>query len=165
MLSNKMRDSFKVYGSISNIPFLLSPETVISDLNNSLIQILIVSSRGALVKSESTSNYTIKHFEFWLIKSLANLNESLIVYSFIIKHLSKGTKNLAQPEVSVLIAESIGCSFGIMYGLSKIHKPVINNFPKFHHEVNILKKILSKNANPGRFIDKCIQKFLNNLFI
>ena len=164
MLSNKMKDSFKVYGSISNIPFLLSPETVISDLNNSLIQILIVSSRGALVKSESTSNYTINYFEFWLIKSLANLNESLIVYSFIIKHLSKGTKNLAQPEVSVLIAESIGCSFDTT-GLSKIHKPVINNFPKFHHEVNKLQKILSKNANPERFIDKCIQKFLNNLFI
>ena len=57
-------DSFKVNESISNIPFLLSPDTAISDLNNSLIQILIVSSRGTLVKNESTSNDAIKQFEF-----------------------------------------------------------------------------------------------------
>ena len=36
---------------------------------------------------------------------------------------------------------------------------------KFHHEVDKLKKILSKNAYPQKFIDKCIQKFLNNMFI
>ena len=35
----------------------------------------------------------------------------------------------------------------------------------FHHEVDKLKKILSKNAYPQNFIDKCIQKFLNNMFI
>ena len=28
-----------------------------------------------------------------------------------------------------------------------------------------MKKILSKNAYPQKFIDKCIQKFLNNMFI
>ena len=37
--------------------------------------------------------------------------------------------------------------------------------PKFHYEVDKLKKILLKNAYPQKFIDKCIQKFLNNMFI
>ena len=39
---------------------------------------------------------------------------------------------------------------------------------KFHHEVDKLKKILSnfvENAYPQKFVDKCIQKFLNNMFI
>ena len=40
-----------------------------------------------------------------------------------------------------------------------------SDFLKFHHEVDKLKKILSKNAYPQKFIDKCIQKFLNNMFI
>ena len=40
-----------------------------------------------------------------------------------------------------------------------------SDFLKFHHEVDKLKKILSKNAYPQKFIDKCIQKFLNNIFI
>ena len=39
------------------------------------------------------------------------------------------------------------------------------DFLKFHHEVDKLKKILSKDAYPQNFIDKCIQKFLNNMFI
>ena len=39
------------------------------------------------------------------------------------------------------------------------------DFLKFHHEVDKLKKILSKNAYPQKFIDKCIQKFLNNMFM
>ena len=76
MLSNKMIDSFKVNESISNISFLLSPDTVISDLNNWSIQILIASSKGTFVKSDSRSNDAIKQFDFWLN----------------VKHLSKGTK-------------------------------------------------------------------------
>ena len=36
---------------------------------------------------------------------------------------------------------------------------------KFHSEVDKLKKIFSKNAYNQKFIDKCIQKFLNNMFI
>ena len=39
----------------------------------------------------------MKQFEFSLIVSLAISNESLSVYSFIVKHLIKGTKTLAQP--------------------------------------------------------------------
>ena len=40
-----------------------------------------------------------------------------------------------------------------------------SDFLKFHHEVDKLKNILSKNAYPQKFVDKCIQKFLNNMFI
>ena len=65
-------DSFKVNESMSNISFFLSPDTVISDLNNSSIQNLIASSRGTLVKSESTSYDAIKQFESSLNISLAN---------------------------------------------------------------------------------------------
>ena len=54
----------KLTKSISNIFFLLSPETVILDLNNSSLQNLIVSSRWISLKSDSTSNDAIKHFEF-----------------------------------------------------------------------------------------------------
>ena len=54
----------KVKESISNISFLLSPHTVISDLNNLSIQILIVSSSGTFVKSESTSNDAMKQPEY-----------------------------------------------------------------------------------------------------
>ena len=35
---------------------------------------------------------------------------------------------------------------------------------KIHHEVDKLKNILSTNAYPQKFIDKCIQKFLNITF-
>ena len=64
--------SCKVSESFSNISFLLSQETVISDLGSWSIQFLIVSSRGRLVKSESTSIDAIKQFELWLLMSLPN---------------------------------------------------------------------------------------------
>ena len=40
-----------------------------------------------------------------------------------------------------------------------------SDFLKFNHEVYKLQKILSKNAYPQKFIDQCIQKFLNNMYI
>ena len=40
-----------------------------------------------------------------------------------------------------------------------------SGFLKIHHEVDKLKKILLTNAYPKKFIDICIQKFLNNMFI
>ena len=39
------------------------------------------------------------------------------------------------------------------------------DFLKFHHEVDKLKKIMPKNAYPQKFVGKCIQNFLNNMFI
>ena len=48
------------------------------------------------------------------------------MYSFTVRHLSKGTKNLFQP-VAVLVAESIERSFGkvLINGLWILDKPYI----------------------------------------
>ena len=44
--------------------------------------------------------------------TLVNSNEPLSVHGFTLKDLGKRTKTLAQLPVGVLIAESIGHSFG-----------------------------------------------------
>ena len=41
----------------------------------------------------------------------------------------------------------------------------MSDFPKFHFEVETLKKTLHKNAYPTKFVDKCIAKFVNNIFV
>ena len=55
--------------------------------------------------------------------------------------------------------------FGLVHTLLNRCFNLSSYFLKFHHEVDKLKNILSKNAYPQKFIDKCIQKFLNNMFI
>ena len=39
------------------------------------------------------------------------------------------------------------------------------DFSKFHFEVETLNKTLRKNAYPTKFLDKCIPKFINNMFV
>ena len=39
------------------------------------------------------------------------------------------------------------------------------DFSKFYFEVETLKKTLQKNAYPTKFIDKCVAKFVNKIFI
>ena len=56
-------------------------------------------------------------------------------------------------------------NFGLVHTFLNRCSNLCSDFFKFHHEVDKLKKILSKNAYPQNFIDKCIQKFLNNMFI
>ena len=36
-----------------------------------------------------------------------------------------------------------------------------SDFVKFHHEINLLKTIVSKNSYPRDFVDKCIKEFLD----
>ena len=55
--------------------------------------------------------------------------------------------------------------FGLVHTLLNRCFNLSFDFLKFHHEVDKLKKILSKNTYPQKFIDKYIQKFLNNRFI
>ena len=55
--------------------------------------------------------------------------------------------------------------FGLVHTLSNHCFNLSSDFLKFHHEVDKLKKISLKYANPQKFIDKSIQKFLSNLFI
>ena len=42
---------------------------------------------------------------------------------------------------------------------------IVSDFSKFHFEVEALKKTLHKNTCPTKFIDKCVAKFVNNIFI
>ena len=42
---------------------------------------------------------------------------------------------------------------------------IVSDFSKFHFEVETLKKTLHKNAYPTKFVDKCVAKFVNNIFI
>ena len=39
------------------------------------------------------------------------------------------------------------------------------DFSKFYFEVETLKKTLQKNSYPTKFIDKCVAKFVNKIFI
>ena len=55
--------------------------------------------------------------------------------------------------------------FGLVQTLLNSCFNLSSDFLKFHHEVDKLKKILSKNAYSKKFIDKCNQKFLSNMFI
>ena len=57
------------------------------------------------------------------------------------------------------------CKFGLVYTLLNRCFNLSSDFLKFHHEVDKLEKILSKNAYPQKFADKCIQKVLNNMYI
>ena len=51
--------------------------------------------------------------------------------------------------------------FGLLHTLLNRCFDLSSDFLKFHHEVDKLMEILSKNAYPQKFIDKCIPKFLN----
>ena len=41
----------------------------------------------------------------------------------------------------------------------------MSDFSKFHFETETLKKTLDKNASSTKFVDKCIVKFANNIFV
>ena len=53
--------------------------------------------------------------------------------------------------------------FGLVYTLLHRSFTIVSDFSKFHFEVETLKK--SKNAYPTKFTDKCITKFVKNIFI
>ena len=55
--------------------------------------------------------------------------------------------------------------FGLVYALLHRSFTIVSGFSKFHLEVEILKKKLHKNAYPTKFVDKCIAKFVNNIFV
>ena len=60
-----------------------------------------------LVNNEVMSRLAIKQSEFCCI-SLAKSNESLTLYSFEVKSLSIGTRNLAMLYMGVSMAERMG---------------------------------------------------------
>ena len=77
-------------------------------LNKSSTKRLKVSCKGILVKSDSTSKLAIIKLESWFKSSSTNGNESLIVYSFKVKGIKSGSKNLDSLYVGVPIANKIG---------------------------------------------------------
>ena len=70
-------------------------------LKRSLVQILMVSSLGMLVKSESTSKLHMKLLEFCSTISVAKLNESLTVYLLLVNGSKIETKYFASFYVEV----------------------------------------------------------------
>ena len=64
-------------------------------LKRSLVQILMVSSLGMLVKSESTSKLLMKLLEFCWTFSVAMFNESLTVYLLLVNGSKIDTKYFA----------------------------------------------------------------------
>ena len=52
-----------------------------------------------------------------------------------------------------------------MYTLLHRRFTIACDFSKFHFEVETLKKTLHKNAYPAKFVDKCISKFVYNIFV
>ena len=52
-----------------------------------------------------------------------------------------------------------------MYTLLHRSFTIVSDFSKFHFEVETLKETLHKNTYPTKFVDKCISKFVNNIFV
>ena len=55
--------------------------------------------------------------------------------------------------------------FGLVYTLLHRSFTIVSDFSKFRFEVKTLKKTLHKNAYPTNFVDKCISKFINSIFV
>ena len=55
--------------------------------------------------------------------------------------------------------------FGSVYTLLHRSFTIVSDFSRSHFEVETLKKTLYKNAYPTKFVDKCITKFVNNIFV
>ena len=76
-----------------------------------------------------------------------------------------GKKRLVGVHTNFISFLPLAYKFVLVHTLSNSCFNLSANFLKFHHQDDKLKKILSKNAHPQKFIDKCIQKMLNNMFI
>ena len=87
---------------------MVKPPMLSLSLTQSSTERSIVSSKGIFVKSDSTSKLAIIKLEPQFKGSLANKNESLIVYSFKVKSVNNGTRNFYSLYVGVLIAYKIG---------------------------------------------------------
>ena len=55
--------------------------------------------------------------------------------------------------------------FGLVYTFSHRCFCLFSDMPKFHFEIEKLKEILLCNGYSNKFIDKCISKFMNKLYI
>ena len=77
-----------------------------------LVQILIVSSRGILVKIESISKLPMKLLESCSTVPVAKLNESLTVYLLVVSGSKIGNINFASLNAGVCQADKISLKCG-----------------------------------------------------
>ena len=59
----------------------------------------------------------------------------------------------------------LGHKFGMVYTLLHRCFCLVSDMSKFHFEIEKLKEILLSNGYSNKFIDKCISKFMNKLYI
>ena len=55
--------------------------------------------------------------------------------------------------------------FGLVHTLLHCSLSICSSYEKFHEEIVLLKEAFKKNEYPQIFIDKCIKKYLNKLFV
>ena len=55
--------------------------------------------------------------------------------------------------------------FGLVHTLLHRSFSICSSYEKFHEEIVLLKEVFKKNEYPQFFIDKCIKKYLNKLFV
>ena len=72
----------------------------------------IAYCKGMLVNSYSISKLAITSLELKLSSSSANVKDSLIVYSLVVRYSSIGTMNFASLYVGVSMADKIGLKDG-----------------------------------------------------
>ena len=55
--------------------------------------------------------------------------------------------------------------FGLVHTLLHLSFSICSSYETFQEEILILKEVFKKNEYPQIFIDKCIKKYLNKLFV
>ena len=59
----------------------------------------------------------------------------------------------------------VAYKFGLVYTLLHRSFSICSLYGKYHEEIVLLKDIFKKNEYPQLFIDKCIKKYLSQLFV
>ena len=164
-----MIDSFKVNDSISNISFLLSLGTVISNFNKRYVDDIFVLF-NKLEHAQLFLEYINKNHKNMKFPIETEINASLSFLDVkILRENDKFVTSVFRKETfsgvytNFISFIPLEYKFGLVHTLLNRCFNSSSDFLKFHHEVDKLKKILSKNAYPQNLIDKCIQKFLNNI--
>ena len=55
--------------------------------------------------------------------------------------------------------------FGLVHTLLHLSFSICSSYETFQEEILLLKEVFKKNEYPQIFIDKCIKKYLNKLFV
>ena len=55
--------------------------------------------------------------------------------------------------------------FALVYTLRQRYFNITSSYKKIHNEINALKQIFKPNGYPSQFIDRCLKRFLQKLYI